>query len=421
MSPVRGTASRTKTGRIGQPAWLMPVLLGIALSILLLALAMLGLWERPLLLVIATVFTALWVWLLNAFARIERHQAGLRQRLEQAQQLAVLGTWRWRIDSPTIEWGGESARIYGFPADTTEVTLEDLMRRMHPDDLAGVAHWIERARSAEPEELPGLCLEYRVVRDDGSLRWVMARVEAEDRGTARTLFGVQQDITSQVMDRERLRLAQEIARIGDWEWDIDSGRIRWSETMYSIYGLDPAVFEPNADNVFPLIHADDRDALRAFARTLEQTGERCEAEFRIVRPDGGVRVIHCIGMREIAPGGGIVIRSIQQDVTDLAFARKRLGETEKQYRFLFEHNPVPMWVFDRESLAFLAVNDAMARHYGYTRDEILGRSMLDIRPPQDRAAVEAAARQQSVDRPQGRVWTHLRRDGTRLRAAVFTH
>ncbi|GHC02740.1 sensor domain-containing protein [Thermomonas carbonis] len=419
MTAVRGMAPGNNPESSRQARWVKRLLLAIGLSLLVVALALFDGRERSLLLVIVGVLTV--SWLVGAFARGAREQARLLQRLEQAQELAVLGTWRWRVDSPTIEWGGESARIYGFPVDTVVVPLEEVMRRMHPDDVGLVARWMERARSADPRELVGLSVEYRVVRDDGSVRWVLGKVEADDPEGARTLVGVQQDITPQVIDRERLRLAQEIARLGDWEWDVGSGRIRWSDTMYSIYGLDPATYEPDADNVFGLIHHDDRDALRTFASNLAETGERCETEFRIVRPDGEVRTLRCIGSREIAPGGGTIIRSIQQDVTELALARNRLVETEEQYRFLFEHNPVPMWVFDRQSLAFLAVNDAMARHYGYTRGEILGRSMLDIRPPQDRDAVEAAARLQSVDRPQGRVWTHMRKDGTRLRAAVYTH
>ena len=421
MTVEQPRASSNAQDRSWHAGWRRPVLLGIVLSLLLLSLALLH-WEGPWLMpLVAAALVLMWLWLLREVDRGERRQAHLMRRLEQAQQLAVLGTWRWRLGSPTIEWGGESARIYGFPADTTEVPLEAVMRRLHADDRNVVAHWMELASTATPEQLVGLSVEYRVLRDDGSVRWVQGRVEVDEFGDGRALVGVQQDITAQVGDRERLRLAQEIARIGDWEWHVDSGRIRWSDTMYSIYGLDPTAFEPTADNVFALVHEEDREAMRGFARKLAETGERCEAEFRILRPDGGVRVIHCIGMREISPGGGRTIRSIQQDVTDLVLARDQLRETEEQYRFLFEHNPLPMWVFDRESLAFLAANDAMTRHYGYGRDEIVGRSMLDIRPPRDRGAVEAAARLNSVDRPQGRVWTHLRKDGTRLRAAVYTH
>jgi PAS domain S-box-containing protein len=53
------------------------------------------------------------------------------------------------------------------------------------------------------------------------------------------------------------------------------------------------------------------------------------------------------------------------------------------YRLLFEANPQPMFVFDLETLSFLDVNDAAVRHYGYSREEFLKMTILDIRPPYD--------------------------------------
>jgi PAS domain S-box-containing protein len=58
-------------------------------------------------------------------------------------------------------------------------------------------------------------------------------------------------------------------------------------------------------------------------------------------------------------------------------------ESEQGYRLLFDSNPHPMWIYDRDTLAFLAVNDAAIQHYGYSRDEFLRMSLKDIRPAQD--------------------------------------
>jgi len=115
-----------------------------------------------------------------------------------------------------------------------------------------------------------------------------------------------------------------------------------------------------------------------------------------------------------------VLSGIQQDVTDAARARERLREVQAGYQFLFEHNPIPMWVFDRETLRFLAVNDAMLRHYGYTREALLASDVCGIRPAEDHDAMRAAAATPCGERPEGRVWTHLRGDGSRIRAAVFS-
>src|SRR5258706_11524099 len=64
-------------------------------------------------------------------------------------------------------------------------------------------------------------------------------------------------------------------------------------------------------------------------------------------------------------------------------AHAALARTERDYRYLFEHSPTPMWVYDVESLAFLAVNDAAVALYGYSHDQFLSISMRDITHPDD--------------------------------------
>ena len=87
----------------------------------------------------------------------------------------------------------------------------------------------------------------------------------------------------------------------------------------------------------------------------------------------------------------------------------QLMASEERYRSLFDTLPLPMWVVDRESLRFLAVNDAAVERYGYSRDELLSMTVLDIRRPEDH---EHVRRQLSMDR-QGMLRGHLARHVTR--------
>lgn len=68
------------------------------------------------------------------------------------------------------------------------------------------------------------------------------------------------------------------------------------------------------------------------------------------------------------------------NITDQKLAEIKILENEQQYRLLFNNNPLPMWIFDFESTKFLAVNNAALEHYGYTREEFLKLTLLDIRP-----------------------------------------
>ena len=74
--------------------------------------------------------------------------------------------------------------------------------------------------------------------------------------------------------------------------------------------------------------------------------------------------------------------------------RQALKDSERRYRTLFESNPHPMWVYDVESLKFLTVNDAAVAHYGYSREEFLAMTIMDIRPVEDIGPVTAAIQQE---------------------------
>lgn len=98
-----------------------------------------------------------------------------------------------------------------------------------------------------------------------------------------------------------------------------------------------------------------------------------------------------------------------------------LQVSEDRYRTLFECNPMPMWVFERHTLRFLAVNDAAVREYGYSREEFAAISLLDIRPPEDQVRVRHAVQQSGENLGRAGRWRHLRKDGSMMHVEVISH
>src|SRR5260221_9902460 len=93
--------------------------------------------------------------------------------------------------------------------------------------------------------------------------------------------------------------------------------------------------------------------------------------------------------------------------------RSARRQAEEQYRLLFDSNPHPMWVFDKETLVFLAVNDATVQHYGYSRSELLGMTIKDLRPPEEVPPLLEELK--SLSWPGSdwlRVWKHRKKDGS---------
>ena len=104
-------------------------------------------------------------------------------------------------------------------------------------------------------------------------------------------------------------------------------------------------------------------------------------------------------------------------------AEEALSESENAYRRLFEDNPLPMWVYDLETLDFLAVNDSAVAKYGYTRDEFLRRTIKDIRPAADVAPlIDHVARKGTSGRfEDAGYWTHVDSSGREFPVHVLSH
>ena len=95
--------------------------------------------------------------------------------------------------------------------------------------------------------------------------------------------------------------------------------------------------------------------------------------------------------------------------------------SEAKYRALFQANPHPMWVYDLETLRFLAVNDAAVAHYGYSRDEFLSLTIRDIRPPEDipRLLANVAAVTEGIDK--AGIWHHCKKNGELIEVDIISH
>ncbi|HXY38629.1 MAG TPA: PAS domain S-box protein, partial [Vicinamibacteria bacterium] len=94
---------------------------------------------------------------------------------------------------------------------------------------------------------------------------------------------------------------------------------------------------------------------------------------------------------------------------------------ELGYRRLFEASPHPMWVFDLETLRFLAVNDAAVAHYGWSREEFLSMTLRDIRPAADAAALERRVAELGDGVHRSGTWRHQHKDGTLIEAEITSH
>ena len=106
---------------------------------------------------------------------------------------------------------------------------------------------------------------------------------------------------------------------------------------------------------------------------------------------------------------------------DNAVLYRAAQEADERYGMLFQSNPQPMWVFDVESLSFLQVNDAATRHYGYTREEFLEMTIMDILPPEDAPGLHHGLERTGAQRGEVALAQHQRKDGAIIDMELVSH
>jgi PAS domain S-box-containing protein len=125
--------------------------------------------------------------------------------------------------------------------------------------------------------------------------------------------------------------------------------------------------------------------------------------------------------RLILAAGALVSILVALIVWSLGRSRERLRDKESDFRFLFERNPGPMWVYDLETLAFLEVNEAAVTQYGYTQGEFKRMRITDIRPPEDIPRVKEVVSELAQGQNHSGEWRHIAKDGRELAVAVTGH
>lgn len=194
----------------------------------------------------------------------------------------------------------------------------------------------------------------------------------------------------------------------------------WNEGAERLYGYSAG--EVIGKSIAILDPEGERDSHCAILEEVRNGLEVKHFEAVCVRKNGNqITVDLTVSPIRDVTGAVIGASSVARDISDRLLAEEALRLSREQYRLLFQSNPIPMWVFDRQSLRFLAVNDAAVRQYGYSEGELLVMTIKDIRAPEDipHLLEDLKGRQSGLQQPG--YWKHRRKDGSIIDTEIVAH
>ena len=343
-----------------------------------------------------------------------------RERLSEVQSIADIGIWELDAGSGNLSWSQETCHIFGTDFGNCSGPLESFLSCVHPEDRRRVRHAFRQALQGRQE----LDIEHRILCQDGKMRHVRQRARLIEGEGGRFLSGTAQDITHYTRARqalleseERFKSAASVTSDVIWEWRIQEDRLWWSDGVRTLFGYSPAVLEPGIASWINRLHPEDREqAVSGMYGAVEGQDRTCNLEYRFRHADGSFS--HVLDRAMIHRNGGGKAISMVGAIADIT-----AGKAEEAMRHAANQRIGELAsLLDKAQDAIIVReldhtirywNKSAERHYGWTLQELAGKSVRDFLYA-DRDAFDAAMRRLLEHGEWSGEAVQMRKDGSRM-------
>ncbi|MPZ90588.1 MAG: PAS domain S-box protein [Actinobacteria bacterium] len=310
--------------------------------------------------------------------RAEEDLIESQMQLAEAQELTMLGSWRWDIEKDRIYWSDQMYSIHGVDPATFNASFDGLIEIVHPDDREAMRSMVERLHESEDS----FSMEHRITRQDGKSRVMYARgkVMRDIAGRPIRVIGTSQDITKRKQAETALRASEmrfrrlaESSNEGIVSID-DGGRIIfWNRGAQNVFGYwEEEVIGETVQMLMPVRFRPEHE--RGFARFLE-TGESriigTTVEVEGLRKDGTEFPLE-LSLAAWTVDEERFFTGILRDISDRKNAEAELRRVSRQQELILNAAGEGIFGVDANGITQF-VNPAAAALLGYESNELIGR------------------------------------------------
>lgn len=319
---------------------------------------------------------------------IEQRINAERRRFEIASNLTSDVIWEWKPYINELWWGDGIESVLGYTKEAYKGDPGFWKNHIAEHDRGRV---IKSMKEAENSGATQWGEEYDFIAADGTIRRIKdtAVIIRNDEGGICRIIGAMVDRTKEIEYQEALHHQSHrfemIAKSSNdvlYEWNIKTNHVWWSKGWHSRFNYSQDSISPSFEWWEENIHPEDKEkVLTTLDEKLKSNSEYWTSYYRFKNGDDSYSYVVDRGyfMKNDEGENEYMVGTIS-DITADVLAKEELKASEEQYRLLFKQNPIPMFIYDPETLKFTTVNEAALKKYGYTEEEMNNLSIVDIRP-----------------------------------------